>query len=196
MTKALAIIRDEHRAIAAVLQGLRYLVDEAGAGRMAPDFDLIDAMLRYIEDFPDRLHHPKEDECLFPAVLARRPDLRPVVEDLEREHAEGRRATDTLKRALALFRSEGAAGQPAFAAALAQYIDFHWKHMAKEEQQILPAAEAALTQEDWVSVDAAFAANADPLSGADATREMRELFRRIANLAPPPIGIGPDARKP
>ena len=196
MTKALAIIRDEHRAIAAVLQGLRYLVDEAGAGRMAPDFDLIDAMLRYIEDFPDRLHHPKEDECLFPAVLARRPDLRPLVEDLEREHAEGRRATDTLKRALALFRSEGAAGQPAFAAALAQYIDFHWKHMAKEEQQIMPAAEESMTPEDWASIDASFGANADPLSGVDAAREMRELFRRIANLAPPPIGMGPDPRKP
>ena len=196
MTKALAIILDEHRAIAAVLQGLRYLVDEAGAGRMAPDFDLIDAMLRYIEDFPDRLHHPKEDECLFPAVLARRPDLRPVVEDLEREHAEGRRATDTLKRALALFRNEGGAGQPAFAAALEQYIDFHWRHMAKEEQQIMPAAEEALTPDDWASIDAAFGANADPLSGVDAAREMRELFRRIANLAPPPIGMGPDARKP
>jgi hemerythrin-like domain-containing protein len=175
---------------------LRYLVDEAGAGRMAPDFDLIDAMLRYIEDFPDRLHHPKEDASLFPAVLARRPDLRPVVEDLEREHAEGRRATDSLKRALAAFRAEGRDGQPAFAATLAQYIDFHWKHMAREEQQIMPAAEEALTPQDWASIDAAFAANADPLAGSDASREMRELFRRIANLAPPPIGIGPDARKP
>ncbi|MGE5171599.1 MAG: hemerythrin domain-containing protein [Rudaea sp.] len=196
MTKALAIIRDEHRAIAAVLQGLRYLVDEAGAGRIAPDFDLIDAMLRYIEDFPDRLHHQKEDACLFPAVLARRPDLRPVVDELEREHAEGRRATDSLKRALAAFRAEGSPGEPAFAAALARYIDFHWKHMAKEEQQIMPAAEEALTPQDWASIDAAFAANADPLAGSDASREMRELFRRIANLAPPPIGIGPDARKP
>ena len=196
MTRALSIIRDEHRTIAAVLQGLRYLVDEGGAGRMAPDFDLIDAMLRYIEDFPDRLHHPKEDMCLFPAVLARRPDLRPIIDELERDHAEGRRATDALKRALTTFRTEGSAGQPAFAAALARYIDFHWKHMAKEEQQIMPAAQEALTSEDWASIDAAFGANADPLSGVDAAREMRELFRRIANLAPPPIGMGPDARKP
>jgi hemerythrin-like domain-containing protein len=163
---------------------------------MAPDFALIEAMLRYIEDFPERLHHPKEDGCLFPAVLARRPDLRPVVDELEHEHAAGRPATDALKRALGTFRAEGSAGQPAFAAALAQYIDFHWKHMAKEEQQIMPAAEETLTPQDWASIDAAFAANADPLSGIDASREMRELFRRIANLAPPPIGIGPDARKP
>ena len=48
---------------------------------------------------------------------------------------------------------------------------------------------------DWAGVDAAFQANADPLAGADARLELRELFRRITALAPAPIGVGPAGRK-
>ena len=193
--KALAIIRDEHRSIASVLNGLRYLVDEAGAGRIPADYPLIQAMLGYIEAFPERLHHPKEDRYLFPALLARRPELQGVVDELEREHAAGRDAIEILKRALADYCARGEAGQPSFAAALARYIDFHWQHMTTEEQRILPAAEQSLTPQDWAPIDAAFASNDDPLVGIDASREMRELFRRIVHLAPPPIGVGPDRRK-
>ncbi len=190
--KALAIIRDEHRSIAAVLEGLRYLVAEVGAGRMTPDFDLMDAMLRYIEAFPEKLHHPKEDRYLFPAVRLRRPEIGPVLEELEREHVAGRDAIESLKNALAEFRRSGAVGQPAFAATLERYLDFHWKHMNTEEQQVLPAAAQSLSAQDWAPIDAEFNSNRDPLVGVDATRDMRELFRRIANLAPPPIGVGPE----
>jgi hemerythrin-like domain-containing protein len=193
--KALSIIRNEHRSIAAVLEGLRYVVDEVGAGRMAPDFVLMRAMLLYIEAFPERMHHPKEDDYLFPALLKRRPDLKPVIDALEHEHADGRDAIEALKRALWDFERTPMTGQPAFAATLARYIDFHWKHMNREEQDVMPAAEQALTAQDWEPIDAAFASNDDPLVGVDARREMRELFRRIVNLAPPPIGVGPDAPK-
>jgi ABC-type sugar transport system substrate-binding protein len=63
--------------------------------------------------------------------------------------------------------------------------------MRKEEDLVLPIAETALTADDWMTIDAAFASNDDPLVGIEATRESRELFRRIVNLAPPPIGVGP-----
>jgi hemerythrin-like domain-containing protein len=194
--KALTIIRSEHRSIAAVLEGLRYVVDEIGGGRMTPDFVLMNAMLLYIEAFPERMHHPKEDDYLFPALLKRRPDLKAVIDDFEREHAEGRDAINALKRALADFQDKPSTGQPAFAAALARYVDFHWKHMTREEQDVMPAAEQSLTPQDWEPIDAAFGSNEDPLVGVDARREMRELFRRIVNLAPPPIGVGPDIGRP
>jgi hemerythrin-like domain-containing protein len=120
--------------------------------------------------------------------------MKPVIDDLEREHVAGRDAIVLLKRALDDFRASGIAGQPAFARELERYVDFHWKHMSTEEQKILPAAEQSLTDQDWAPIDAAFSSNDDPLVGVDATREMRELFRRIVNLAPPPIGVGPDIR--
>lgn len=47
--KAITIIRDEHRAITAVIEGLRHLLAEVVEGRMTPDHTLFGAMFHYIE---------------------------------------------------------------------------------------------------------------------------------------------------
>jgi hypothetical protein len=61
--------------------------------------------------------------------------------------------------------------------------------MRKEEHQVLPLAERHLTAEDWAVIDAAFAANADPIAGMHE-RDFEKLFSRIVNLAPEPVGLG------
>ena len=42
--------------------------------------------------------------------------------------------------------------------------------MAVEEREILPAAQQHLTASDWAELDAAFAANRDPLTGHEPRR--------------------------
>lgn len=191
MQPAIAIIQDEHRSIAAVLHGLLYLVHEIEAQRMAPDFRLLEAMLHYIEAFPEKLHHPKEDDYLYRLLRHRDAQAAAILNELEGEHATGARMIVELREALRRYRQNGPAGFEAFREAVEQYADFHWEHMRKEEDIVLPRAQQALTQEDWDSINRAFQANEDPIRGVDARRELRELFRRIANLAPPPIGVGP-----
>lgn len=63
--------------------------------------------------------------------------------------------------------------------------------MTIEKEQILPLAERLLTAEDWAELDAAFAANRDPLTGLEPDAEYRSLFTRIVNAVPAPIGLGP-----
>ena len=191
MPDAIAIIRDEHRSFAAVLQGLTWLVTEIRERRLQPDFRLFAAILSYIDAFPEKLHHPKEDEYIYARLRKRSPGIAPVLDELEAEHVRGRAFITELAGALDRYQREGAAAFAAFDAAATAYVDFHWAHMRKEEDVVLPIAEAALSADDWKTIDAAFASNDDPLVGVDATRESRELFRRIVNLAPPPIGVGP-----
>ncbi len=192
--RATDVIRDEHRSLGAVLHGLGYVMAEVKAGRIAPDFTLLDAMLRYIEGFPERLHHPKEDQYLFPAVLRRAPETAATIAELERQHIDCRDLILRLRGALEAFRSNGIASAPQFEQTLEQYASFHWQHMRMEEDVVLPAADAKLTADDWTTIDAAFAANQDPMIGIPVTKEFRELFRRIAQLAPAPIGVGPASR--
>jgi hypothetical protein len=66
--------------------------------------------------------------------------------------------------------------------------------MRTEEDQVLPLAQKHLSAEDWDAVDTAFLEHTDPMLGAEAGDEYDALFRRIVNLAPPPIGVGPEAR--
>jgi hypothetical protein len=46
-----------------------------------------------------------------------------------------------------------------------------------------------LTSEDWEAIDAAFLGHTDPMLGAEAAAKYEALFRRIVNLAPPPLGV-------
>ena len=190
MAGALTIIRDEHRALASVLKGLQYLLDPVHSGRQKPDFALMKAILAYIEHFPDRLHHPKEDQYLFPVLRERDPSVCVVLDELERQHHSG---PDVIARVAQAMRDcEANASQLAsLKQAVDDYADFQWSHMRKEEQEIRPAAERALLPADWELIDAAFKSNNDPLVGVERQQEFRELFRRVVNLMPAPMGLGP-----
>jgi hemerythrin-like domain-containing protein len=190
MHKSLTVIREEHRALAAVLHGLQYVVKQLAGGKGTPDFRLLEAMIAYILAFPVRLHHPKEDAHLFQALRARRPSIVPVLEQLEDEHIRDREYAGAMRDTLQQF--ERSAEQfAAFAAAVDRYAAFQWAHMRKEEEVILPAAEQALSAADWDAIDAAFASNQDPLVGVNTSEEFRELFQRIMSAAPAPVGTSP-----
>ena len=193
--KAIAIIQDEHRAITAVIEGLRHVLAEVQAGRMAADQGLIGAMFHYIETFPEKLHHPKEDHFLFARLRTRRPDAGLVLDALEAEHEIGRERFTELKAKWERFREDPAALE-ALVEGVERYAHFHWRHMRREEDEVLPLAAKALTDEDWAAIDAAFASNSDPVVGVPATKAFRELFRRLVAIAPPPWGVGPEAGAP
>ena len=86
---SIRIIQDEHRAVAAVLRSLKLMLGRGPGDEPERFFDVLRAMLFYIDEFPERLHHPKESELLFPKLARRAPELLPVNERLEREHMRG-----------------------------------------------------------------------------------------------------------
>lgn len=192
--KAISIIQDEHRAITAVVEGLRHLLEEIRAGRMAPDHALLRALFAYIEQFPERLHHPKEDEFLFARLRVRRPDAAPILDALHREHEVGRERFAELKAAYERYAADPATLEP-FREGVERYSHFHWKHMRREEDEVMPMARASLLAEDWAAIDAAFASNNDPIVGIPAQKAFRELFRRLVAIMPPPYGVGPEASR-
>jgi len=186
---ALDKLHAEHRSISAVLSGLRELARMAGAAAARPDFSALRAMIYYIDAFPEKLHHPKEERHLFARLLERAPQAAPLVARLRREHEEGARLVRELERAVLAYEQTWPEGARDFGAAVDAYADFHWRHMRSEERELLPLAERALSAADWAEVAAAFAANDDPLAGV-GEREYRQLFQRIAQIAPAPVGLG------
>ena len=190
--QALRIIYDEHRGLAAVLDGMLYLVHEIRDRRGKPNFELLGAMIYYIDAFPERFHHPKEDEYLFRLLRLRCPQGAPLLDRLETEHRTGAEKIRTLEQALARYQQGGDGEFSNFLAAVEAYAAFHWEHMRLEENEALPLAEKFLSAGDWELVDAAFLGHADPLLGAKVGAKYDALFTRIVNLAPPPIGLGPE----
>ncbi|GAB4038224.1 MAG: hypothetical protein Fur0014_06780 [Rubrivivax sp.] len=188
--RTLEIIRDEHQALAAMLRSLSMLLAHARRHGALPDFDVLRAMLFYVDEFPERLHHTKESDLLFPVLRERAPEIAPVLDRLDADHARGEAAIRELEHALLAFEVMGPSRRDAFEAAVQRYIGFYLEHMALEEEHVLPAARRVLDADDWMMLDAAFEANRDPLTGHEPGDEYRALFRRIAMAAPAPIGLG------
>ena len=188
---AIDIIHEEHQALSAMLRSLSMLVTQAHREGRAPDFEVLRAMLFYVDEFPERLHHPKESELLFPVLLERCPELADVIDRLEQDHAQGETAILALQHALLAYEMMGEPRREDFEIQLGRYTRFYLQHMSMEETRILPVAERVLGPDDWQLLDAAFASNRDPMGGHEPDPEYRSLFRRILNAAPAPIGLGP-----
>ncbi len=187
---AIDVIQNEHQALAAMLRSMHLLVAQAQREGRDPDFSVLRAMLFYVDEFPERLHHPKESALLFPALRQRCPELRGTLDRLDTDHGHGETAIRALAHALLAWEVLGQPRRQPFIDALDRYIDGYISHMAAEEQEVLPAARRHLTESDWAALDAAFAANRDPLTGHPAEAAFQPLFQKILRSAPAPIGLG------
>jgi hemerythrin-like domain-containing protein len=179
--RTLGIIRDEHRSLAAVMHAWMHLLATARTENRQPDADLMRAMVRYIRDFPLRLHHPKEDDYLFRLLRERTSSVDAELEELHRQHERDHELVAELAHLVESARPDLAKLEDA----VVRYARFLWEHMGREEGVILPAAQKYLTAADWVEIDAAFASNNDPRFGSDTDLQYRRLFSRIVNLASP-----------
>lgn len=194
LNRALNIIHDEHRSLSAVLHGLRFLVRDALNKGSEPDFKLMWAMIYYMDAFSQRLHDPREEAYLFARLKERTREADDIIAQLQQQHAD---SVGHLRK-LELMLGQLEAGVPGSLEAFGQTVEQHTEearqHMQLEEKTIIPLAKKYLTPEDWISIAEAFGENGDPRFGAKPEHEFRDLFTRIVNLAPPPIGVGPSQR--
>lgn len=184
MNPAVATIHKEHLSLSAVIHAMRYLVREMREEGAAPNFALLNAMVKYILDFPEQLHHPKEEKYLFRILRDHTDEVDDVIEELERQHKRELILVATLQSTLKLFEADGEPAFANFSEAVDAFAKAVWGHMNLEEKVIIPAALKHLTAEDWQEVAAAFAENGDPCFDQDTENAYKGLFTRIMNLAP------------
>ncbi|MBC7599970.1 MAG: hemerythrin domain-containing protein [Polaromonas sp.] len=186
----LQIIRDEHAALAAVLRSLVLMIDRGPGDAPERFFDVLRAMLFYIDEFPERRHHPKESDLLFPRLARAVPGLMPVIQRLEAEHMSGEGKVRELQHLLLAWELIGESRRSAFTDTARVYVAFYLAHMQTEETQLLPVAQQVLSADDWAALDEAFLRERDPLAGGLRDPCYDRLFSRIVLTAPAPIGVG------
>jgi hemerythrin-like domain-containing protein len=190
MPATLKILRDEHLALTALLRTLLLLIAQARDMRAPPDFGALRALLFYVEEFPEKRHHRKESELLFPKLRARTPLQRGLLDRLDEEHVRGEHRVRELQRDLNAYEFLGEAQRAHFEDAARRYVDFYLTHMALEEREILPLALAELTPDDWQELDEAMAADVDPLVAGHVEAPWDALFHRVVERIPAPLGFG------
>lgn len=193
MPRALTIIREEHRTIAAVLHGMEYLVREIRVKKKKIDPQVFHAMLYYLDTFVERIHHPKEDQYLLGILRQRSSEAGALIARLEKEHAGGAESLRRLAHAMIRYEEGGQKEFAAFEREVGNFVESYRNHMRREEDELFPLAHQLLLPLDWVMIDAAFEEHCDPLAAERDEKDLDRLFTRIVSIAPPPIGVGPSA---
>jgi hemerythrin-like domain-containing protein len=182
-------IRDEHAAIAAVLNSLRTLATGAPTDPPAGFFDTLSEMLFYLDEFPERRHHRVESDVLFPTLARAVPELRGIIHRLELDHLAGEHRIRELQHELLAWRYVGGSRFARFNALLDEYVRFYLRHMATEEAELLPAL-ARIEPKRQAELDAAFEAARDPLTGGASDAACARLLASITLHARNPVGLG------
>ena len=179
MSAVIDKLQREHRDLArlmAVLDRQVMVLRDGGP----PDHGVLRAVLRYLNNYPDLLHHPKED-LVYRRLLRRDPDATALVRDILREHA-------TLEALTADFadlidRHEQGAAAPGAVERMARDLAALYRHhIAVEEAELFPRALVKLRDSDWAEIDAAISAVADPLFDGAATVQYHLLHEEILRL--------------
>jgi branched-chain amino acid transport system ATP-binding protein len=186
--EALSIIKDEHRNLWRIAITVEQVIAEMERDRKVEEAFLT-SVLDYFEHFMDGCHHRKEDEHLFRVLRQRSDAAAPLLDRLQAEHRNGPQNLAALRRQLA----DTVAGRDTIgglAEAFRLYLNDQKAHIKSEERDIYGLASEVLTSADWAEIDAAFLDNDDPVFGSAARAEFRELFHKVASLAPVSVGLG------
>ena len=156
----LAIIRDEHRSLAAVIHGLEFLVREArDSAARRRRFHCCARSRVTCAYFPRRCTIRRKTPICFRSLSARTDECNATLAELSaaRRRAQARRRARDKHRGL----RGGPAARPSASPTRSQrFATTQMEHMGIETKVIIPAARKYLTEEDWAEIGTASARTA------------------------------------
>jgi len=188
---SLRMIRDEHASLLAVLRSMGMLVERGPDEQPEAFFDLLRAMLFYMDEFPEKQHHAKESELLFPQVAARSAVAKQVIAKLNGDRDLAQAKIRELQQQLPAWEMLGDSRREVFESNLKSYVSFYAEHIALEEMVVIPEALKVLEESDWRQLDAKFVSHCNPVTGKYPREPLYDrLYTRIALHSPAPLGAG------
>jgi hemerythrin-like domain-containing protein len=177
MMAIIDILREEHRNIEKVLLVLEQELDIFDRSEQ-PDYEVLQTIISYFQDYPDCCHHPKED-MVFEKLKARDPVAAESIGNLEAEHQEESKRLHRLAQELENILTGREVLRQSFVTIVRNFIAHERHHIDMEERSLFPAAVKALRLEDWAGIDARLNDKQDPLANEVIEEKFRFLHQRI-----------------
>jgi hemerythrin-like domain-containing protein len=177
MPKIIDILLEEHQNIEKLLLVLEHeleVFDRSGR----PDYEIVQTIIQYFQDYPESCHHPKE-EMIFEKLKARDAAAARRFGDVEAEHADETRRLRSFARAVDSVLADQEFLRESFHLAVHDFIEHQREHLKKEERLLFPAALKALQPEDWAEIDARLDDRKDPLFDSVVEEKFHNLQKTI-----------------
>ena len=144
------------------------------------DLELILDAIRYMQEYPDLVHHPLED-VIYKYVLEHFDEVHNELVYLLNEHDEMPELTNKLfEMVQAALAGEPQKRQELYRY-LKEYVDRQKNHMNKEESPVYSVIESTLSEHDWKNINSELSSVNDPMFGKDVKRSYQELLQKVIN---------------
>ena len=147
-SRAIAALMHEHEIILKAVSGLQRM-STALRRRQEVEIAALRDGVEFMRTFADRCHHAKEEDLLFPALVAAGlPANMGPIAAMKAEHAEARACVAKLAAAVDAYGSRDASGALRIVAAVDCIESLYPQHIAKENNVLFPMAERQLTPDE------------------------------------------------
>lgn len=181
-SSAVDLLMQEHRVILEVVKGLEAIARGLRHEGPRVDTTLLEEAVRFMSDYADRFHHAKEEDLLFPSLVAHGVPLHGCpIDALLHEHRRGRElVAEIAARIGGLAERDPDSGLP-LAATIDALVELYTNHVWKEDVMVFPMVERLLPAEERTRLDAQCGAVAE--SFAPGMQARFEDFARCFTAA-------------
>ena len=170
-------IRKEHANMERLLLILDRQMETFEAAE-TPDYDLLQEIMFYFSDFPDKCHHPKEDQ-LAEKLLEADPERAAPLRGLAAQHEELAQLTGRMTTLLERVMMDAEISRDRVAQTTREFIESQRHHMQMEERHFLPLAETLLGKNALNVPQEEIFNREDPLFEAQAEQRYAKLIEEI-----------------
>ena len=177
MSRIIETLLEEHRKFEKLLHVLEQELEIFDRGE-SPDFEILQAIIDYFQDYPESYHHPKED-IVFEKLKLRDPAVARQIGDAEAEHQVETNRLRQFARVVEHVLAGRELLRQTFHRVVRDFIEHQRQHMAKEERLLFPSAVKALRAEDWAEINTRLNDRKDPLFDNSTEKKFHALQQTI-----------------
>jgi len=179
-SEAIGALMHEHEIILKVIEGLDRFATTLTAQRPA-DGETLREAVAFMRRFADKCHHGKEEDILFPALVAAGvADQRGPVGVMKAEHVQARECVSRFADAVERLASGEPAARDDVVRAIRCLCDLYPQHIRKENEILFPMAEKILTDSSLDRLHQAFEKVEEAL-GEDVHHRFASFAKRLAD---------------
>ena len=182
MADVLEQLRTDHRNMARLLNVLKDQLATLRRGDPT-DFDLMHDIMRYMRNYSDFAHHPKE-ELMFERLIRHDETASEPISKLSQEHDTLSERGETVLNLLSQVIDGTLMSREDLVRSGQDYVETLWGHMRLEEDDVFLRAENLLTPDEWEAVGEAYAEQLDPVFGPSIQEDFRSLYYYIQDETP------------
>lgn len=179
MHKIMAELHQDHIHLARLLTILEQQSQRFTSMDEEPDLLLMMDIAEYIHNYPDLVHHPKENQVY--AVFARQSDqAKDVLETLLHQHDSMPSTTTDFQEMLRNAAHGGSIiDKQTLKSRLDEFIRLQKIHMDLEEEKLFPLINEVLSDQDWAALEQGISDAKDPLFGDKILDHYQKLYQCI-----------------